>query len=97
MAIGGFRGADPILTPEALAAMVAGGQVRFVLLGGDFARRGGEPPQRAITDWVKATGAVVDPALWRSAPPRAAAPGRGTPPELYDLRPADGLAPAATG
>ena len=98
MAIGGFMGADPILTPEALAAMVADGQVRFVLLGGDFARRGGgEPPQGAITDWVKATGAAVDPALWRSTPPRAAAPGRGTPPELYDLRPADALAPAGTG
>ena len=98
MAIGGFMGADPILTPERLAAMAADRQVRFVLLGGDLARRGGgEPPQRSITDWIKATGAAVDPALWRSTPVRAAGPGRGTAPELYDLRPADGLAPPGTG
>jgi len=98
MAIGGFMGVDPILTPESLAAMAADRQVRFVLLGGDFARRGGaEPPQRSITDWIKGTGAVVDPALWRSAPARAEVQGRGVAPELYDLRPSEGLAPPATG
>ena len=98
MAIGGFMGADPILTPERLAAMAADRQVRFVLLGGDLARRGGgEPPQRSITDWIKATGAVVDPAQWRSTPVRAGGQGRGVAPELWDLRPADGLAPPGTG
>jgi 4-amino-4-deoxy-L-arabinose transferase-like glycosyltransferase len=98
MAIGGFMGADPILTPESLAAMAADGQVRFVLLGGDFTRRGGgEPPQRPITDWIKATGAVVDPAQWRSTPARAGGQGRGVAPELWDLRPADGLARPGTG
>ena len=98
MAMGGFMGADPILTPERLAAMTADGQVRFVLLGGDFARRaGGEPPQRPITDWIKANGAVVDPALWRSTPARAGGQGRGGTAELYDLRPSAGLAPPGAG
>ncbi len=98
MAIGGFMGADPILTPERLAAMTVAGQVRFVLLGGDFARRaGGEPPRRPITDWIKANGAVVDPALWRSTPARAGGQGRGGTVELYDLRPSAGLAPPGSG
>jgi 4-amino-4-deoxy-L-arabinose transferase-like glycosyltransferase len=97
MAIGGFMGIDPILTPERLAALVADHQVRFVLLGGDFARRGGgEAPLRAITEWVKANGAPLDEALWRSAPPRAGGPGRNVNPELYDLRSSDGLAPATS-
>jgi 4-amino-4-deoxy-L-arabinose transferase-like glycosyltransferase len=98
MAIGGFMEADPILTPERFAAMTADGQVRFVLLGGDFARRAdGESPQRPITDWIKANGAVVDPALWRSTPARAGGQGRGGNPELYDLRPAAGLGPPGAG
>jgi 4-amino-4-deoxy-L-arabinose transferase-like glycosyltransferase len=88
MAIGGFMGGDPILTPERFAALAAEGQVRFVLLGGDPARRaGGESPQRPIIDWVKGNGAVVDPALWRSPPPRSELPGRMAAPELFDLHP----------
>jgi 4-amino-4-deoxy-L-arabinose transferase-like glycosyltransferase len=88
MAIGGFMGADPILTPERFAALAAEGQIRFVLLGGDFLRRaGGEPPQRLISDWIKTNGTVVDPALWRSRPITAGRSGRATPLELYDLRP----------
>ncbi|HXJ81435.1 MAG TPA: glycosyltransferase family 39 protein [Candidatus Methylomirabilis sp.] len=99
MAIGGFMGSDPILTQERFAALAADGQVRFVLLGGDFSRRGrGESPQRSITDWVKANGVAVDPALWRSTPVTTTGrAGRGTPPELYDLRPTAGLAPSGAG
>ena len=98
MAIGGFMGADPILTPEQFAALAATGAVRFVLLGGDFARRaGGEPPQRPIVDWIKANGAVVDPTLWRSTRVRTDRPDRVAPPELYDLHPSGGLVPAETG
>jgi len=86
MAIGGFMGGDPILTPEQFAVLAAEGQVRFVLLGGDQLRRaGGESPQGPIIDWVKANGSPVDPALWRSTPARAGAPGRIAVPELYDL------------
>jgi len=98
MAIGGFMGADPILTPERFAALAADGQVRFVLLGGDFLRRAeGKPPQRLITEWIKANGAVVEPALWRSRPAPAGRAGRATTLELYDLRPATGLVQPANG
>jgi 4-amino-4-deoxy-L-arabinose transferase-like glycosyltransferase len=105
MAIGGFMGADPILTPERFSAMVAAGELRFVLLGGDFFRRGvgGNPPQQPIVDWIKANGTVVDAALWRSAPLRAPGQGQGqgqgryAAPELYDLRPSAGLVRADGG
>src|SRR5262249_55227157 len=98
MAIGGFMGVDPILTPEGFAALAAEGQVRFVLLGGDFLRRGrGEPPQRPISDWVKANGALVDPALWRLTQRTPGRAGRTAAPELYDLRPAAGLASPGAG
>jgi 4-amino-4-deoxy-L-arabinose transferase-like glycosyltransferase len=98
MAIGGFMGADPILTPEQFAALAATGTVRFVLLGGDFARRaGGESPQRPIVDWIKTNGAIVDPTLWRSTRGRTERPERLAPPELYDLHRSAGLAPAGTG
>jgi 4-amino-4-deoxy-L-arabinose transferase-like glycosyltransferase len=98
MAIGGFTGADPILTPERFAALAASGEVRFVLLGGDFARRGtGEPPQRPVADWIKSNGTLVDPARWRSMPARPAGTGRNVNPELHDLRPAAALAPTGAG
>jgi 4-amino-4-deoxy-L-arabinose transferase-like glycosyltransferase len=35
MAIGGFAGTDPILTPESLSQMVQQGQLRFALIGGN--------------------------------------------------------------
>ena len=98
MAIGGFMGGDSILTPNQFAALAGTGAVRFALLGGDFARRAdGESPQGPIVDWIKAHGAVVDPALWRSTPVRTDRPERGAPAELYDLRPGAGLVPPATG
>jgi 4-amino-4-deoxy-L-arabinose transferase-like glycosyltransferase len=102
MALGGFMGADPILTPERLSAMVAAGELRFVLLGGDFFRRaGGDLPQRPIVEWIKANGAAVDAALWRSAPLRAPGQGQGqaryAAPELYDLRPSAGFVRADGG
>jgi 4-amino-4-deoxy-L-arabinose transferase-like glycosyltransferase len=62
MALGGFTGGDPILTPESLAERVRRGEVRFFLL----------PPQNtafghngALMEWVRNHGLLVDPALWR--------------------------------
>ena len=70
MAMGGFHGLDPILTPETLGRMVEARQVRFVMLG-DLSlvsrRMGGLAAGRPIADWVRANGALVDPALWRAA------------------------------
>lgn len=75
LAAGGFSGADPILTTEVLASMVAHGAFRYALVNnrvrqGPFAR------------WVRSNGTVVDPALWRSVEPEA---WRSI--SLYDLAP----------
>lgn len=74
MAMGGFMGTDPILSPEKLSRMVGDKQVRFVLVP-DFStigqRLGAEAPGRPIADWVRANGTLVDSALWRSSVPEA--------------------------
>ena len=96
MAVGGYTGSDPILTPEQLAALVEAGQVRFFLLreggrGNGGGRGGGANAQgqaRLIADWVKAHGRTIDPALWETDKPQPVEPDR--PPVqylLYDLRP----------
>jgi 4-amino-4-deoxy-L-arabinose transferase-like glycosyltransferase len=98
MAMGGFSGADPILTPDRLNQLVQQHQLRFVLIGA----AGGAGPgafgaavQTPLVDWVLAHGVAVAPPLWRSS--RApSAPGAlrrynrrsaQLAPELYDLRP----------
>jgi 4-amino-4-deoxy-L-arabinose transferase-like glycosyltransferase len=108
MAMGGFTGSDPIITPERLARLVREGQVRFVMIGGT-GRFGRGPAGNArlgqIAEWVREHGKPLPPELWRS--PQAptalnAAPGgsgrrfpdRAADMQLYDLAPADGLIPA---
>ncbi|MSP74692.1 MAG: glycosyltransferase family 39 protein [Rhodospirillaceae bacterium] len=76
MAFGGFLGNDPVMSVETFAKRVENGDVRFVVLG--TARR-----SRGFEAWVRAHGAPVDPALWRSLPPE---PRRSI--ALYDLAPA---------
>ncbi|MFI5340383.1 MAG: ArnT family glycosyltransferase [Candidatus Methylomirabilales bacterium] len=74
MAMGGFMGTDPILSPEKLARMVEDKQVRFVLvpdLSAISQRLGAEAPGRPIADWVRANGTLVNPALWRASVPEA--------------------------
>ena len=95
MAMGGFHGLDPILTPERLAGLVAEGQVRFVMLGElSIASRlmGAESAGRALADWIRANGAPVDPALWSESPGPV---GRVWRRELFDLKPGTGLVPAS--
>ncbi|MEW6531016.1 MAG: glycosyltransferase family 39 protein [Thermodesulfobacteriota bacterium] len=90
MAIGGFDGLDPILSPEKMARMVEANQIRFVMLGdlSTISRRlGAEAALRPIADWVRANGKHVDPTLWRRYR------GGRTRLELYDLRPDTGLVP----
>jgi 4-amino-4-deoxy-L-arabinose transferase-like glycosyltransferase len=69
MAMGGFHGLDPILSPEKLAHMVETRQLRFAMLG-DLSvvsrRLGGEVALGPTADWIRAHGTLVDPALWRS-------------------------------
>jgi len=85
MAMGGFHGLDPILTPDTLARMVEAGQVRFVMVGDApfISRRlGADEAARPIAEWVQAKGQLVDPTLWRSS----ALGGRRNGMRLYDLK-----------
>lgn len=70
MAMGGFAGSDPILTPQTLEQLVQQKQLRFVMVGGTGgaapARRGAPAVQRPLIQWVQQHGRVVEPALWRS-------------------------------
>lgn len=72
MAMGGFMGTDPILTPESLASLVAEKKLRYVLvtdpdtLGRFF---GAAAVQKPLNDWIKANGHPVNPTEWRQAPP----------------------------
>lgn len=97
MALGGFSGSDPILSPAALARLVEAGELRFILIGGpaSFGRNAeAQARQREIAQWVAGNGAPVDPARWRASPAEPPATGRGAAAahsrdmQLYDLRPA---------
>jgi 4-amino-4-deoxy-L-arabinose transferase-like glycosyltransferase len=98
MAIGGYNGADPIVTQEALERMVADRQIRFVMIGGGTARANPrrEGRQRALVEWIEQHGSPVEPALWRAAPAsndpaRGPSSGpRAQAPQIFDLRPASG-------
>jgi 4-amino-4-deoxy-L-arabinose transferase-like glycosyltransferase len=92
MARGGFHGLDPILTPEQLAGVAEARQIRFLMLGDlSFVSRrlGAEVAGEPITDWIRANGQPVDPALWRRSEPG----GPLTLMRLYDLWPRAGLSP----
>lgn len=47
-ALAGYGGTDPALDAKALARLVAGGQARYVLLGGPYSERGGNAASRAV-------------------------------------------------
>jgi len=95
MAIGGYSGGDPIVTQEALEHMVEDRQIRFVMIGGGAPRANPrrEGRQRTLVEWIEAHGRPVEPALWRTAPPREdpARGRRGQAPQIFDLRPASGM------
>jgi 4-amino-4-deoxy-L-arabinose transferase-like glycosyltransferase len=100
MARGGFFGQDPILTPEALAAMVESGQVRFIMVNDVWGLRRRPDVLRAgsaVADWVRANGTVVEPAPWRTdaagGSPRGGSQARPGGMQLYDMRPGARLTP----
>jgi 4-amino-4-deoxy-L-arabinose transferase-like glycosyltransferase len=112
MAIGGFAGSDPILTPQTLEQLVQRKQLRFVLVagtGGAALTRRGAQMQIPLIQWVQQHGRVVQPALWRSArtnPARSlrggsngrnrGGRGTGAASQLFDLRPDDPAPPSGT-
>jgi 4-amino-4-deoxy-L-arabinose transferase-like glycosyltransferase len=93
MAMGGYLGTDPILTPESLERLVVEGKLRYVMIGG-FTLVPGSTALAAMEAWVRAHGRKVDALEWGISRPRRNAPyaiplgGRWVavpPPELYDL------------
>jgi 4-amino-4-deoxy-L-arabinose transferase-like glycosyltransferase len=58
--LGGFSGTDPTLDGRGLARLVARGQARYVLLGGEFSTRGGN----GATAAVQRACAVVPTSTW---------------------------------
>ena len=107
MAMGGYMGADAILTPDALARMAADHDLRFVMIVPEDERAQRAGRNRALSEWVRANGRLVDPSLWR-AMPIAGSDAPLTPQrrllrrsprslaalELYDLAPESPAAPA---
>jgi hypothetical protein len=94
MAMGGFHGLDPILTPERLARLVEERQVRFIMLGElSIASRfmGAEAAGRPLAEWVRTHGRPIDAAFWGGT----AGAGRAARRQLYDLNPEAGLVPAS--
>lgn len=93
LAFGGYTGEVPILTPQAMAALVAEGQLRFVLLSRRLGQNPEADPQQTLLDWIRSTGRPVDPALWRpdrrdgSGPPQRRANTYVDALALYDLAP----------
>jgi 4-amino-4-deoxy-L-arabinose transferase-like glycosyltransferase len=94
MAVGGYLGDDPILTPSDVERLAADRQLRFVMLGGFTLA----PAKQAaaldpIARWVRTNGRPVDPKLWRlsassNTPYRINLGNQWVevpPPELFDL------------
>jgi 4-amino-4-deoxy-L-arabinose transferase-like glycosyltransferase len=61
-ALGGYSGTDPAVDGPRLAHMVASGQARYVLLGGEYSLRGGNLATRAVLRACK----ELAPTQWRS-------------------------------
>lgn len=99
MAMGGYLGRDPILTPAALHKLVAEQQVRFIMTGGPSLVPA-HPRQREIADWVRANGTLVDRSLWlphgTPTETNASVRGRAALRELYDMRPGEKVRGAAS-
>jgi 4-amino-4-deoxy-L-arabinose transferase-like glycosyltransferase len=94
MAVGGYLGDDPILTPSGIERLASDRQLRFVMLGGfTLAPAKQTAALDPIARWVRANGRPVDPKLWR-LPASSSTPYRINlgnewvevpPPELFDL------------
>ncbi len=73
MAMGGYLGNDPILTPQSLERLVASGRLRYVMIGG-FTLAPGSTALAPIETWVRAHGRLVDPLVWGIYRQRKGAP-----------------------
>ena len=66
-ALGGYSGTDQAVDGPQLAHMVASGQARYVLLGGEYSQRGGNRATRAVVRSCK----ELAPSQWGSPIPYA--------------------------
>jgi 4-amino-4-deoxy-L-arabinose transferase-like glycosyltransferase len=64
-ALGGYSGTDPAVDGPSLARLVASGQARYVLLGGEYSLRGGNLATRAV---LRACTELA-PSAWHSPVP----------------------------
>ena len=64
-ALGGYSGTDPAVDGPQLARLVAAGQARYVLLGGEYSLRGGNLATRAV---LRACTELA-PSAWQSPVP----------------------------
>jgi 4-amino-4-deoxy-L-arabinose transferase-like glycosyltransferase len=64
-ALGGYSGTDPALTGPGLARLVARGEARYVLLGGEYSLRGGNRATVAVLRACK----ELAPSAWESPVP----------------------------
>jgi 4-amino-4-deoxy-L-arabinose transferase-like glycosyltransferase len=81
MTVGGYLGRDPILTPGEFERRVQAGEVRFAILGGPSIVPPHSAGERAMADWIRAHGVVVEPGLWGGSRDNR------VPAQLFDLRP----------
>ncbi|MBV8653812.1 MAG: hypothetical protein JO255_20295, partial [Alphaproteobacteria bacterium] len=110
LALGGYTGAEALLTPEALARLVQQRELRFVMIQSEDQRGRRVNGNVALADWIRQNGRPVDPAPWQAAHDSTnedpLAPSGGPSPRragrsltllrLYDLSPADGPVPPPT-
>ncbi|HTA33734.1 MAG TPA: glycosyltransferase family 39 protein [Solirubrobacteraceae bacterium] len=64
-ALGGYGGTDPVLNGPKLARLVARREARYVLLGGEYASRGGNLATKAVLRACK----IVPAPIWHGPPP----------------------------
>ncbi|MBX5457445.1 MAG: glycosyltransferase family 39 protein [Thermogemmatispora sp.] len=83
MAMGGFSGSDPILTPAKLAQLVESGQVRFFLISGSGRGFGGGG-QSDLISWITQHCKEVPSSAWESSSTGSTSTGGFGGAQLYE-------------
>jgi 4-amino-4-deoxy-L-arabinose transferase-like glycosyltransferase len=88
LAIGGYMGIDPALSPEQARNMVKEGRLRFFLVSQNngFGNVSSEAGTGAIFNWASRDCQQIDPALWQSFAPNASPAHTSLHEQLFDCR-----------